>query len=94
MTDNLKAVWSTALVNDLPDSSFLHIKPGGKKDSDGKTTPRGLRMFPYKDGDGKVDLPHLRNAIARAPQANLPADVKKRVQNRARRILMDMRKKQ
>ena len=32
-----KAVWSTAFVNNLPDSSFLWIAPGGKKDNEGKT---------------------------------------------------------
>lgn len=84
------AVWSTAFINDLPDSSFLHIESGGEKDSEGKTTPRSLRHFPYKDAEGKVDLPHLRNAIARAPQASLPDGVKTRVQERARRILERM----
>jgi len=68
--DPEKAVWSTAFVNRLPDSSFLHILPGGEKDNEGKTTPRTLRMFPVKDASGKVDLPHLRNALARIPQSN------------------------
>lgn len=86
-----KVVWSTAMVNDLPDASFLYVEGGGKKDESGKTTPRSLRHFPYKDGSGKVDLPHLRNAIARIPQSNVPPDVKQRLQARARRILMDMR---
>jgi hypothetical protein len=84
----LKAVWSTAFVNDLPDSSFLHILPGGKKDSEGKTTPRDLRMFPYKNASGEVDLPHLRNAIARIPQSNRIDDAtKSRLQARARKLL-------
>lgn len=83
-----KAVWSTAFVNDLPDSSFLYIKPGGEKDADGKTTPRSLRMFPYKDADGAVDLPHLRNAIARIPQAaEISQDQKDTLQAEARRLL-------
>jgi len=83
------AVWSTAFVNDLPDGSFLYIQPGGKKDGEGKTKPRSLRHFPYKDSGGKVDLPHLRNAIARIPQAGswLSADLKSRLQARARRLL-------
>jgi len=88
----LKAVWSTAAINDLPDSSFLYIESGGEKDGEGKTKPRSLRHFPYKDASGKIDLPHLRNAIARAPQANLPADVKKRVQGRAQRLLAEANK--
>jgi phage I-like protein len=81
------AEWSTAFINDLPDSSFLYIEPGGSKDSEGKTTPRSLRHFPVKDASGKVDLPHVRNAIARAPQSSLPDAVKTRVQNAARRLL-------
>lgn len=55
-------------MNDLPDSSFLWIESGGEKDDEGKTTPRSLRHLPYKDADGKVDIPHLRNALARIPQ--------------------------
>jgi hypothetical protein len=60
-----EAVWTTAFINNLPDSSFAIILPGGEKDEDGKTVPRDLRKLPYKDADGKVDLPHLRNALAR-----------------------------
>lgn len=83
-----KAVWTTAYVNDLPDSAFLHILPGGKKDSEGKTTPRDLRMFPYKDAEGKIDLPHLRNAIARIPQSNrIDEGTKNSLQARARKLL-------
>jgi hypothetical protein len=62
------AEWSTKEKNDLPDSSFAYIEKGGTKDSDGKTTPRSLRHLPYKDADGKVDLPHTRNALARLDQ--------------------------
>ena len=81
------ATWTRAYINDLPDSAFLHIESGGKKDAQGRTTPRSLRHFPYKDSEGKVDLPHLRNAISRIPQANLPQAVKDRAQARARSIL-------
>lgn len=83
----LKAVWSAAYVNDLPDSAFLHVESGGDKDGEGKTTPRSLRHFPYKDTDGAVDLPHLRNALARIPQSSLSQDVKDRLIARAQRIL-------
>ena len=83
------AVWNTKTVNDLPDSAFLFVEAGGQKDSTGKTVPRTLRHFPYKGSDGKVDLPHLRNAIARIPQAGswLSAAMKTSLQNRARRLL-------
>ena len=84
--DDTKATWTTAFVNDLPDSSFLYIESGGEKDEEGKTKPRNLRHFPYEDAEGKVDIPHLRNALARIPQSNLPDGVKKRVIAKAQRI--------
>lgn len=82
-----KAVWSTAYVNDLPDSAFLYIESGGKKDTEGKTVPRSKRHFPYKDSSGKIDLPHLRNAIARIPQSNAPGLNKDSLQKRAQKLL-------
>jgi len=90
-----KAVWSTAYINTLPDSAFLYVESGGKKDEEGKTVPRTLRHFPYKDASGKVDLPHLRNAIARIPQSKigLSADQLESLQNKARKILEDENKK-
>lgn len=81
------ATWNTAYVNSLPDSSFAYIESGGKKDSDGKTVPRSLRHFPYKDASGKVDLAHVRNMVARAPQANVPQAVVDRVQTLGRKLL-------
>lgn len=44
-----KADLSTADLNDLPDSAFAYIEPGGKKDDEGKTTPRSLRHFAIHD---------------------------------------------
>jgi HK97 family phage prohead protease len=64
------AAWDTNYVNDLPDSAFLLIAAGGHKDADGKTVPRTLRFFPVRDASGAVDAPHLRNALARIPQAS------------------------
>jgi hypothetical protein len=89
-----KAVWTTAFVNDLPDSAFLHVRPGGKKDSEGKTVPRDLRMFPYRNAAGAVDLPHLRNALARIPQSNLSQGIKDRLAATARGILERETRKQ
>jgi hypothetical protein len=63
-----KAEMSTGGKNDLPDSAFAVIKPGGSKDEDDNTTPRDLRMLPHHTADGGVDLPHLRNALARVQQ--------------------------
>ena len=93
-----KARWDRAYINDLPDSAFLYIEPGGEKDEEGKTVPRRLRHLPYKDHTGKVDLPHLRNAIARLEQAKtgrrggetwLTESLRKRLLARARRILAE-----
>jgi hypothetical protein len=66
-------VWSTKEVNDFPDSSFAYIEPGGKKDSEGKTTPRGFRHFPYKDENGSIDMPHLNNGMAQITKSKLSA---------------------
>lgn len=85
-----KAKWTTAYINTLPDSAFLYIASGGEKDEEGKTTPRNLRYFPYRDAEGAVDLPHLRNAIARIPQSDAPGldDAQKTaLQERAQALL-------
>jgi uncharacterized protein len=54
---------SSAAINDLPDSSFAYIEPGGMKDPSGKTVPRSKRHFPVHDEA------HARNALSRAPQS-------------------------
>lgn len=87
------AVWTTAYINDLPDSAFLYIEPGGKKDEQGKTVPRSLRHFPIRDAEGRIDLAHLRNALARIPQSSLPISVKRRCLAEARRILARIRER-
>lgn len=91
-TKVVKAVWTGKHINDLPDSAFLYIEPGGEKDDEKKTKPRSLRHFPYKDKTGKIDLPHLRNAIARAPQSKLSRTVVDRVQAEGRKILEAQKK--
>lgn len=87
-----KAVWTRAFINDLPDSAFLYIAPGGKKDEDGKTVPRSLRYFPVKDKQGELDLPHLRNALARIPQSKLPAEAKAKAAAKAKKLLEEAKK--
>ena len=57
--------------NDLPDSDFAYIQPGGKKDSEGKTVPRSLRHLPINDAA------HVRNALARLDQTDISAEAKK-----------------
>jgi hypothetical protein len=88
------AEWTTRYKNDLPDSAFLYIEAGGKRDSEGKIKPRSLRHFPYKDADGKVDRAHILNAIARIPQAKFLSQAQKdRLQARARKIYLNWVKK-
>lgn len=79
----LLAEWDAQYVNDLPDASFAYVAPGGEKDESGRTVPRSLRHLPFRNADGAVDLPHLRNALARLGQTDIPAEAKEK----ARRVL-------
>lgn len=76
MDDFENAELSRASINDLPDSAFAYIESGGKKDEDGKTIPRSLRHLPYKSSSGGIDLPHLRNALARLKQTHISSGAK------------------
>ena len=62
---------SSKSKNDLPDSDFAYIQPGGKKDASGKTTPRSLRHLPIPDAA------HVRNALARLGQTDISPEAKK-----------------
>jgi hypothetical protein len=75
LPDLQKAVWTRDYINRLPDAAFALILPGGEKDEEGKTTPRYLRLLPHHNMNVRnglehdtVDIPHLRNALARLPQ--------------------------
>jgi len=86
--------WNSAYVNNLPDSYFLHVAKGGKKDSDGMTTPRNLRLFPFKNDQGEVDIPHLQNAIANIPVTNgMPKGVQRKIMSKAHKVLKSAKKK-
>lgn len=52
--------WTPRYVDSLPDSAFASIE----------RTPRGkkLRHLPHHDRRGRVDLPHVRDALNRFPQ--------------------------
>jgi hypothetical protein len=63
LEDQAKARMTRAAINDLPDSAFAYVEPGGKKDDQGKTVPRSLRHYPVHDAA------HVRNGLARAAQA-------------------------
>ena len=88
------AVLPTSDENNLPDSAFLYVESGGKKDAQGKTTPRGLRHFPIKDTAGNLDMAHLRNALSRIPQSNVPDAVKKSCVAAALKLLSAAKAKQ
>lgn len=66
-----EAEWSTEYISGLPDSAFAVISKGGTKDAQNKTVPRALRHLPHHKADGSLDIPHLRNALARLPQTDL-----------------------
>ena len=58
-----KSVLTTASRNKLPNASFAVVDANG------------VGHLPYKHADGSIDLPHLRNALARLNQTQLsPAD--------------------
>lgn len=67
-TEGQKVKWTTAYINNLPDSSFAYVELGGEKDEKGRTKPRSLRHLPHKDKNGKIDSAHVRNALARLNQ--------------------------
>lgn len=82
-----RAQWDTAYIDNLPDSAFLYVEPGGKKDGDGKTVPRSLRHFPVRDAEGDPDPAHIRDALSRIPQSNLPSSVKAAATRKAQDML-------
>ena len=77
----LEAEWDTEFINNLPDNAFATIGAGGEKDADGKTVPRSLRHLPFKNAQGNIDVPHLRNALARLSQieSGSQAEAKKKL---------------
>jgi HK97 family phage prohead protease len=77
-------VWPTAYINDLPDSAFLYIAPGGTKT--GGRTDGAHRFFPVRDQNGKLDLPHLRNALGQIPKANISPAARKAATAEAMRL--------
>ena len=63
--------WTTKYINSLPNSAFIIIEPAY---TSGKVDNKNARHLPYKDAAGKVDLPHLRNALARCGQVKPVTD--------------------
>lgn len=69
--DGQYARWTRAYINSLPDSSFAVIEPAYSK---GETKNKNARHLPHHNEKGggtsneNLDLPHLRNAMARMNQ--------------------------
>lgn len=83
------AKWSTAYKNSLPDSAFLYVDKSRVKyrDRQGRSHPLSARKLPVRNRAGQVDVPHAKNAIARAPQVKGVSATKKReLQRKARRV--------
>lgn len=76
-----------AAINDLPDSAFAYIEPGGTKDGEGRTTPRSLRHFPIHDAA------HVRNALARMSQSPFGAKARAKIMAAARRFGIEVAEK-
>ena len=57
--------WNIKYRNSLPDSSFAVIEPAYLNN---ETKNKNCRHLPYRDINGKIDMPHLRNALARVNQ--------------------------
>ena len=70
---------TSANINDLPDSDFAYIEPGGKVVG-GKTEPRSLRHFPIHDAA------HVRNALARLSGSPFEDKARPKVEAAAKRL--------
>lgn len=73
-------------VDELPDSAFGLIEDGGEKDAEGKTRPRTLRHFPYRDKAGQINTGMLRRSMALAESSKLEPELKRKAQTRLRAV--------
>jgi hypothetical protein len=55
----------------LPDRAFALIEAGGELDADGRTVPRSLRWFPYRDAQGKTIPSWLKASLVSAAASPL-----------------------
>ena len=78
------AKWSRAFIDSLPNSSFAVVEKG-YKDGDNKKA----RHLPFKDSDGKIDVPHLQNAWDRRDQIEsvLKTESNQELRDRAEKAL-------
>lgn len=84
MTTATRAQLSTQSINDLPDSDFAYIEPGGTKDASGRTVPRDKRHFPVHDAA------HVRDALGRAPQSPFGDKAMPKIRQAAKRLGVDV----
>jgi len=98
-----KREWTVAYINTFEDNCFAVVEPTGKKDDEGRTIPKNARHLPHHDKGngaagtgGKVDLPHLRNALARMNQIKPVTDTitVEELREKARRHLIAHAKKE
>jgi hypothetical protein len=68
--------WTRDYINKLPDSCFAYIEPGGVHDAEGKTIPRSMRFFPYRNDDGKLDEDRVKEALTQIAQSNIVDEAK------------------
>lgn len=78
--EEYRAQMSSADINNLPDSDFAYIEPGGTKDASGKTVPRSKRHFPIHDAA------HVRNALARLSGSPFEKQARPKVEAAARKM--------
>ncbi len=81
-----KATLTGKKEDDLPDSDFAYIEPGGHKDDTGRTVPRSLRHFPIEDAA------HVRNALARASQSPFGEKAMPKIKAAAKKFGIDVAK--
>jgi len=84
VTVTQRAEMTSASINDLPDSDFAYIEPGGTRDSSGRTVPRDKRHFPLHDAD------HVRNALSRAPQSPFGDKAMPKIREAAKKFGVDV----
>lgn len=84
VTTTQRAEMASASINDLPDSDFAYIEPGGSKDSTGRTVPREKRHFPVHDAA------HVRDALSRAPQSPFGDKAMPKIRQAAKRFGVDV----
>jgi len=72
--------WTRKYINDLPNSAFAFIEPDlcpratdpqHDRVACGKSHDLNKRHLPHHDKSGKLDLPHLKNAMARVTHADI-----------------------